>query len=230
VIYWLDSCQRRRKSKEMNYLLLLSQQLKATFAFLVLAVLLTSCSQHSPNPKAKTKQQIAKSEVLETKKDKEEKALPEAKQTPKEKIIPPAILPCPEPDPYPDPYPFPEPPGPVLPGGPCPKYEETPYDPFQVDVQPEYPGGMKALMNYIDSNLVYPADALENQIVGRVFVRFTVLKNGSTTDFKMLRGLTPSIDREVIRVLKGMKKWQPGMLKNEAVDVYFTIPVKLTLD
>jgi protein TonB len=63
-----------------------------------------------------------------------------------------------------------------------------------------------------------------------VFVRFTVLKNGTTTDFKMLRGLTPSIDREVIRVLKGMEKWQPGMLKNEAVDVYFTIPVKLTLD
>lgn len=212
----------------MNLLLLLSKQAKATFAFLVLAVFLTSCSQHSPNPKSNQKQQIAKSEVLDTKKDKEAKALPEAKQTPKEKIIPPVILPGPEP--YPDPYPFPEPPDPVLPGGPCPKDVETPYDAFQVDVQPEYPGGMKALMNYIDSNLVYPADALENEIVGRVFVRFTVLKNGATTDFKMLRGLTPSIDREVIRVLKGMEKWQPGMLKNEAVDVYFTIPVKLTLD
>lgn len=220
----------------MNNLLLLSQQAKATFAFLVLAVFLTSCSQHSPNPKSNQKQQIAKSEVLDTKKDKEEKALPEAKQTPKEKIIPPVILPGPEPDPYPepypypDPYPFPEPPDPVLPGGPCPKDVEIPYDAFQVDVQPEYPGGIKALMSYIDSNLVYPADALENEIVGRVFVRFTVLKNGATTDFKMLRGLTPSIDREVIRVLKGMEKWQPGMLKNEAVDVYFTIPVKLTLD
>lgn len=175
---------------------------------------------------------MAKSEVLDTKKDKEEKAQPEAKQTPKEKIIPPAILPGPDPDPYPypDPYPFPEPPDPVLPGGPCPTFNETPYDAFQVDVQPEYPGGVKALMNFIDSNLVYPADAVENETVGRVFVRFTVLKNGETTDFKMLRGLTPSIDREVIRVLKGMEKWQPGILKNEAVDVYFTIPVKLTLD
>ena len=217
----------------MNFLFLLSRQLsKVTFAFLALAVFLTSCSQHSPNPKAKTRQQMAKSEVLETKKHKEEKAQPEAKQTPKEKIIPPAILPGPEPDPYPypDPYPFPEPPDPVLPGGPCPTFNETPYDAFQVDVQPEYPGGMKALMNFIDSNLVYPADAVENETVGRVFVRFTVLKNGETTDFKMLRGLTPSIDREVIRVLKGMEKWQPGILKNEAVDVYFTIPVKLTLD
>jgi protein TonB len=71
---------------------------------------------------------------------------------------------------------------------------------------------------------------MENGIVGRVFVRFTVLKTGETTDFKVLRGLSPSLDREVIRTLKGMEKWTPGILKNEPVDVYFTIPVKLSLD
>ncbi len=221
----------------MCHLHLLSKQLsKVTFVLFALTIILSSCENHSPKSKPELKQQTAKSEGAETNRDKEEKAQPEAKQTPKEKIIPPVVCPYPEPDPYPepypypDPYPFPEPPGPVLPGGPCPTFNETPYDAFQVDVQPEYPGGVKALMNFIDSNLVYPADAVENEIVGRVFVRFTVLKNGETTDFKMLRGLTPSIDREVIRVLKGMEKWQPGMLKNEAVDVYFTIPVKLTLD
>jgi TonB family protein len=221
----------------MNYLFLPSKQLsKVTFVLFAFTIILSACESHLPKSKPELKQQIAKSEGAEINRDKEEKALPEAKQKPKEKIIPLVVCPYPEPDPYPepypypDPYPFPEPPDPVLPGGPCPTFNETPYDPFQVDVQPEYQGGMQALMNYIDSNLVYPADALENQIVGRVFVRFTVLKNGTTTDFKMLRGLTPSIDREVIRVLKGMEKWQPGMLKNEAVDVYFTIPVKLTLD
>ena len=218
----------------MNLLPLLSKQAKATFAFLAFVVFLTSCSQHSPNPKVKPKQPKANSEVLDTKKEKEVKVLSEAKHAPKEKIIPPVIIPgpdpYPEPFPYPDPYPFPEPPDPVYTGGPCPTIEEKPYDAYQVDIQPEYPGGMKSLMNYIDSNLVYPTDALENEIVGRVFVRFTVLKNGSTTDFKILRGLSPSIDREVIRVLKGMEKWKPGILNDEAVDVYFTIPVKLSLD
>lgn len=204
------------------------------FAFLTLALLLASCSEHSPKSKVKTKQQMAKSEVLKPKKVKGEKAVPEAKQIPSVKVIPPVVLPGPDPgpDPYPHLYPFPDPPDPVLPGGPCPKIDviQTPYDLFQVDVQPEYPGGVKALMDYIDSNLIYPADAMENGIDGRVFVRFTVLKNGETTDFKILRGLSPSIDREVIRVLKGMKKWQPALLKNEPVDVYFNLPVKLTLN
>jgi TonB family protein len=214
----------------MNTLLILSKQLrKVTFALFALIIILSACGGHSPKPKLNPKQHLAKSQGTEKKK------LPTAKLTPKEKIIPPAILPpVILPDPDPDPWPYlgfaPDPMGPVLPGGPCPKYDETPYDAFQVDVQPEYPGGMKALMNYIDSNLIYPTDAVENEIVGRVFVRFTVLKNGETTDFKMLRGLTPSIDREVIRVLKGMEKWKPGILKNDPVDVYYTIPVKLTLD
>jgi protein TonB len=89
---------------------------------------------------------------------------------------------------------------------------------------------MPALMTYINEHLIYPPDALENGIEGRVFVRFTVLKTGETTDFKILRGLSPSLDREVIRMLKGMEKWKPGILKDQPVDVYFTIPVKLSLD
>jgi protein TonB len=225
----------RQKSKEMNYLFLLFKQLhKVTFVLFALTIILVSCEGNSPKAKSNQKQQISKSDVLETKKDKKAKAQPEAKQTPKEKIIPPVILPGPEPDPYPypDPYPFPEPPGPVLPGGPCPTVGENPetYDPFEVDVQPEYPGGMQALMTYINEHLIYPSDAMENGIEGRVFVRFTVLKTGETADYKILRGLSPSLDREVIRTLKGMEKWKPGILKNEPVDVYFTIPVKLSLD
>jgi TonB family protein len=219
----------------MNTLLTLSKRLrKATFALVALTIILSSCGGHSPKPKSKSKQHLANSDGSETKKDKQEKSLPEAKQTPKEKIIPPAILPGPDPDPEPEPWPYigfaPDPMGPVLPDGPCPTNIETPYDAFQVDVQPEYPGGMSALMTFIDEHLIYPPDAIENSIEGRVFVRFTVLKTGETKDFKILRGLSPTIDREVIRMLKGMEKWQPGMLKNEPVDVYFTLPVKLSLD
>jgi TonB family protein len=218
----------------MNTLLTLSKRLrKATFALFTLTIILSSCGGHSPKPKPVAKLQKAKSVGSEPQKDKEEKV----QQVPKQKIIPPEILPCP--GPCPDPYPgliepiFPDPPiGPSLTGGPCPTTGEdlTPYEPFAVDVQPEYPGGMKALMTFIDEHLIYPPDAMENSIEGRVFVRFTVLKTGETKDFKILRGLSPTIDREVIRMLKSMEKWQPGMLKNEPVDVYFTLPVKLSLD
>lgn len=203
---------------------------RAFLGTLLLCLIVVSCSE-SPKKaqKQKTKETVVE-EVQLSEKSLKTKVQPKVVPI---KFVPPDPLPDPwpgyDPDPLPEPWPWPGP-DPVLPGGPCPKFDETPYDNFQVDVQPEYPGGMKALMNYIDSNLVYPADAVENEIVGRVFVRFTVLKNGATTDFKILRGLTPSIDREVIRVLKSMEKWQPGVLKNEAVDVYFTIPVKLTLD
>jgi protein TonB len=224
----------------MNYFFQVFKQLhKVTFVLFAFTIILVSCEGHSPKAKANQNHHISKSDVSETKKEMKAKVQPEAKQTPKEKIIPPVILPVPEPEPdpyppypYPDPYPFPEPPGPVLPGGPCPTVGENPepYDPFQVDVQPEYPGGMQALMTYINEHLIYPPDALENGIEGRVFVRFTVLKTGETTDFKILRGLSPSLDREVIRMLKGMEKWKPGILKEQPVDVYFTIPVKLTLD
>jgi len=222
----------------MNTLLTLSKRLrKATFALVALTIILSSCGGHSPKPKSNSKQHLAKSNGNETTKEKQEKSLPESKQTPKEKIIPPAILPCP--GPCPDPFPgliepvFPDPPiGPSPTGGPCPTTGEdlTPYEPFAVDVQPEYPGGMSALMTFIDEHLIYPPDAMENSIEGRVYVRFTVFKSGESKDFMILRGLSPTIDREVIRVLKGMEKWTPGRLMGEPVDVYFTLPVKLSLD
>jgi TonB family protein len=210
---------------------------RAFLGTLLLCLIVVSCSE-SPKKaqKQKTKETVVE-EVQLSEKSLKTKVQPKVVPI---KFVPPDPLPDPwpgyDPDPLPEPWPGPDPilpippPDPVLPGGPCPTYDETPYDNFQVDVQPEYPGGTSALMTFIDEHLIYPREALENGIEGRVFVRFTVLKSGETADFKVLRGLSPTIDREVIRVLKGMEKWQPGMLKNEPVDVYFTLPVKLSLD
>jgi len=219
----------------MNTLLTLSKRLrKATFALFALTIILSSCGGHSPKPKPVAKLQTAKSVGSEPQKDKEEKV----QQVPKQKIIPPEILPCP--GPCPDPYPgliepiFPDPPiGPSVTGGPCPTTGEEnpePYDAFEVDVQPEYPGGMEALVKHIQTNLNYPREAIEMGIMGKVYVRVTVLKTGECTDFKVLRGIQPSCDREAIRVLKSMNKWNPGRLMGEPVDVYFIVPVKFSLD
>lgn len=181
-------------------------------------------AQHHKKEKSVEVVQLSETPELDTaKNDKETKKI--------RKVIPPEILP--DPEPYPEPYPpiFPYYPDPILPDpDPVEIQPQVPYDLFQVDVQPEYPGGIQALMKFIDDHLVYPLDALENQITGRVYVKFTILKNGETTDFKILRGLYPSLDREVLKVLKAMEIWKPALLKDEPVDVYFTMPVKLSLD
>lgn len=99
-----------------------------------------------------------------------------------------------------------------------------------VEQMPEYPGGMSELMKYIACNIKYPADALREKTQGRVIVQFIVGTDGYTSDFKVMRSVSPSLDAEAIRVLANMPKWTPGMQRGEAVPVKFTVPVTFKLD
>ena len=99
-----------------------------------------------------------------------------------------------------------------------------------VEQMPEYPGGMSELMKYIARNIKYPADALREKTQGRVIVQFIVGTDGYTSDFKVMRSVSPSLDAEAIRVLANMPKWTPGMQRGEAVPVKFTVPVTFKLD
>jgi len=94
-----------------------------------------------------------------------------------------------------------------------------------VDVLPEFPGGMKGWGEYLQSALKYPEEAKKNKITGRVILSFTVLKNGSITDIKVLRGIGAGADEEAIRVVKESPKWKPGILKGEPVNVAYTMPI-----
>ncbi|MBR0046639.1 MAG: energy transducer TonB [Bacteroidaceae bacterium] len=98
-----------------------------------------------------------------------------------------------------------------------------------VEHNPEFPGGEKALMAYLQKNLKYPAAAQENGIQGRVFVQFVVNKDGSIVDPKILRGADPSLDKEAMRVVQGMPKWIPGKQRGKTVRVRFTLPVMFRL-
>ena len=109
-----------------------------------------------------------------------------------------------------------------------PDNEEEPYS--MVEQMPQFPDGTKALMEYISKNLRYPEDAKRDKIEGRVIARFTVKKDGSIADVEILRGVSPSLDAEAIRVLSGMPKWQPGMQNGKAVDVKYTIPIAFNND
>ena len=90
----------------------------------------------------------------------------------------------------------------------------------EVEQKPEFPGGDKALLAYLNKKLKYPADALEQGIEGRVPVRFAVLADGSITNVTVIRRLHPSCDEEAVRLITKMPKWKPGKHFGTPVNVY----------
>ena len=94
-----------------------------------------------------------------------------------------------------------------------------------VEQMPEFPnGGMAGLMQYLSKNIKYPTIAQENGTQGRVTVQFVVNRDGSIVDAKVLRGVDPYLDKEAIRVISSMPKWNPGMQRGKAVRVKYTVP------
>ena len=99
-----------------------------------------------------------------------------------------------------------------------------------VEESPEYPGGMKELMKFIQENIRYPKSAAKKGIEGRVICQFTVTKDGSIENVIVVRGLHKSLDKEAVRVIKKMPKWKPGKnYKGEVQDCKYTIPVTFKL-
>ena len=98
-----------------------------------------------------------------------------------------------------------------------------------VEQMPSFPGGPAALMQYISNNTRYPAVAKENGIQGRVTVQFIVEKDGSISDVITMKSVDPSLDREAMRIVKGMPKWIPGRSNGSPVRVKYFVPVVFRL-
>lgn len=98
-----------------------------------------------------------------------------------------------------------------------------------VEIMPEFPGGMHALMDYIAKNIKYPAEAQQQGQQGRVICAMTITSDGSIRDVEVLRGVTPVLDQEAVRVIQSMPKWTPGKQRGKAVAVRYTIPVMFKL-
>ena len=94
-----------------------------------------------------------------------------------------------------------------------------------VEQMPTFPGGQKALLQYISENIKYPSIAQENGIQGRVVVRFVVKKDGSVGEVQILRGVDATLDKEAVRVVSMSPKWKPGKQRDRAVPVTYTFPV-----
>lgn len=92
---------------------------------------------------------------------------------------------------------------------------------------PEFPG--KDLQGWLKKNVKYPMIAQENNISGKVFVKFVIEKDGSITDVQILRSVEASLDKEAVRVVKAMPKWKPGKQRGKPVRVSYTIPINFQL-
>ena len=104
-------------------------------------------------------------------------------------------------------------------------------EPFlSVEEMPEPPGGTKGLFKYIAENTKYPTIAEENNIQGKVFVRFCVTSKGDIGKISIFKGVDPALDAEALRVVKTFPKFKPGKQAGIPVDVWFTVYINFELE
>jgi len=99
-----------------------------------------------------------------------------------------------------------------------------------VEQKPTFMGGdANNFSRWIGQHLVYPEVAKELGIQGRVVLQFTVMKDGTLGNLKVLRGVDASLDKEALRVVSTSPKWEPGRQRDRAVNVTYTFPVVFQL-
>lgn len=106
---------------------------------------------------------------------------------------------------------------------------EKVYTMAMVEQKPEFPGGDAAMYKWLSDHIVYPAAAIEQGISGRVVVQFDISKTGDIDNVKVVRGRDQSLDKEAVRLVKAMPKWQPGRNNGQPVKVTYTLPVTFKL-
>ena len=94
---------------------------------------------------------------------------------------------------------------------------------------PQFPGGDAALINFLNANIVYPSQAAQDKVEGKVIVQFTVKKTGKIDNVKVLRSVRKDLDDEAVRVVKMMPDFIPAKQNGEVTDMLYTIPVSFKL-
>jgi protein TonB len=109
--------------------------------------------------------------------------------------------------------------------------ENVPADePFVVvEEMPMFPGGDIALLSYISDNISYPKKAKQNNIQGRVIVRFCVTAKGGVSQVSVIKGVDPYLDAEAIRVVSSLPVFKPGFQGGKPVPVWYMVPINFAL-
>lgn len=97
------------------------------------------------------------------------------------------------------------------------------------DVAPEYPGGMDGLYRDIGRYIRYPEIDRVTGRQGQVKLVFVVGMDGRVSDIRVMRGVSPTIDAEAVRVFGQLKRWKPGSFAGKPVTTRYSIPIKFTL-
>lgn len=98
-----------------------------------------------------------------------------------------------------------------------------------VEVLPSFPGGVSEFMQFITSNIRYPAEDRKNNTQGRVVMQFVVEADGKLSDIRSLRSPTSAMAEEATRVLSLSPAWKPGIQNGRAVRAQFTVPINFSL-
>jgi len=108
--------------------------------------------------------------------------------------------------------------------------EDAEAEPFVVvEEMPMFPGGETALLQYIADHTQYPEVAKENNIQGKVIVRFCVTSKGGVDKVSILKGVDPELDKEAIRVVGTLPTFKPGKQGGKPVPVWYMVPINFTL-
>ena len=105
--------------------------------------------------------------------------------------------------------------------------EATPF--VVVEEMPMFPGGDVELLKYIAEHTQYPEVAKENNIQGRVIIRFCVTSKGGVSQVSVLKGVDPELDKEAIRVVNTLPTFKPGKQGGKPVPVWYMVPITFTL-
>ena len=107
---------------------------------------------------------------------------------------------------------------------------EAEAEPFVVvEEMPMFPGGDPALLAYIMEHTQYPEVAKENNVQGKVIVRFCVTSKGGVDKVSILKSVDPELDKEAIRVVQTLPPFKPGKQGGKPVPVWYMVPINFTL-
>jgi len=95
-------------------------------------------------------------------------------------------------------------------------------------VAPEFPGGVRKMVEFIQNNFNHPICSVGNEVTGIIWISCVIEKNGSLTNLKIEKGLHEVFDEEAMRVIKSMPKWKPGEDESGNVKrMKYYIPIKI---
>jgi periplasmic protein TonB len=105
--------------------------------------------------------------------------------------------------------------------------EETVY--AIAEKMPQFPGGQTAFRSYLMKNFEFPEAALGADVTGPVQIGFVVTKKGAIRGAQVVKGQHPALDQEALRLITAMPAWIPGEQHGEAVNVFFSMPIRFTM-